>query len=53
MKEGDHLEVLHVDGMIYQSTNHTGQCGLDLSGENNHEDDFSGSDNDFLGFYDE
>ena len=21
--------------------------------ENNHEDDFSGSDNDFLGFYDE
>jgi len=25
----------------------------DASSENNHEDDFSGSDNDFLGFYDE
>jgi len=24
----------------------------DASSENNHEDDFSGSDNDFLGFYD-
>ena len=25
----------------------------DAASENNHEDDFSGSDNDFLGFYDE
>ena len=25
----------------------------DASSENNHEDDFSGSDNNFLGFYDE
>jgi len=25
----------------------------EASSENNHEDDFSGSDNDFLGFYDE
>ena len=25
----------------------------DASNENNHEDDFSGSDDDFLGFYDE
>jgi len=25
----------------------------DTSSENNHEDDFSGSDNNFLGFYDE
>jgi len=25
----------------------------DASSENNHEDDFSGSDDDFLGFYDE
>jgi len=25
----------------------------DASSENNHEDDFSGSDEDFLGFYDE
>jgi hypothetical protein len=25
----------------------------DASSENNHEDDFSGSDNDFLDFYDE
>ena len=25
----------------------------DASHENNHEDDFGGSDNDFLGFYDE
>ena len=25
----------------------------DASRENNHEDDFSGSDDDFLGFYDE
>ena len=25
----------------------------DTSSENNHEDDFSGSDDDFLGFYDE
>ena len=27
--------------------------GSDASSENNHEDDFSGSDDDFLGFYDE
>jgi len=26
---------------------------IDASSENNHEDDFSGSDDDFLGFYDE
>ena len=26
---------------------------LNPSSENNHEDDFSGSDDDFLGFYDE
>ena len=26
---------------------------IPTSSENNHEDDFSGSDNDFLGFYDE
>jgi len=26
---------------------------LSWDGENNHEDDFSGSDDDFLGFYDE
>ena len=25
----------------------------DASNENNHEDDFNGSDDDFLGFYDE
>jgi hypothetical protein len=25
----------------------------DTSSENNHEDDFSGTDDDFLGFYDE
>jgi hypothetical protein len=25
----------------------------DASSENNHEDDFNGSDDDFLGFYDE
>jgi len=26
---------------------------IPVSSENNHEDDFSGSDDDFLGFYDE
>ena len=26
---------------------------LNASSENNHEDDFSGNDNDFLGFYNE
>ena len=26
---------------------------IDTSSENNHEDDFSGSDDNFLGFYDE
>ena len=26
---------------------------IDASSENNHEDDFSGSDDDFLDFYDE
>jgi hypothetical protein len=30
------------DGILY-----------DTSSENNHDDDFSGSDDDFLGFYDE
>jgi len=33
------------DGILYEES--------DASSENNHEDDFSGSDNDFLGFYDE
>jgi len=29
------------------------QMPIPASSENNHEDDFSGSNNDFLGFYDE
>jgi len=33
------------DGILYEES--------DASSENNHEDDFSGSDDDFLGFYDE
>ena len=33
------------DGILYEE--------IDASSENNHHDDFSGSDNDFLGFYDE
>jgi len=33
------------DGILYEES--------DASSENNHEDDFSGSDGDFLGFYDE
>ena len=33
------------DGILYEES--------DTSGESNHEDDFSGNDDDFLGFYDE
>ena len=33
------------DGILYEKS--------DTSSENNHENDFSGSDDDFLGFYDE
>jgi hypothetical protein len=33
--------------------NYSEKHGSEASCENNHEDDFSGSDDDFLGFYDE
>ena len=37
--------LLQLNDILYEES--------DASSENNHEDDFTGSDNNFLGFYDE
>jgi hypothetical protein len=42
-----------VSSALHRSEDYVLHEESDASGENNHEDDFSGSDDDFLGFCDE